>query len=897
MTSSLRPRFLPLLLLAGVVAPACSDEGEEDPSTAATASSTAATGGTTAPSSSSSGGEGGAGSGIQIPGLEGDVTAITDEHGVLHVGCTVDDDCFAALGWFHAQNRFFFMDFVRNLVRGSLGSLVQAGPLVLSRDYENRRFFSTRAGEPLEQAIYDQASDRVRGHLDSYTRGVNAWITDMREGQNGATLTTEYDFNLIVKEAIRDWEPADSAAIGLYVLNDLSNNSGDELSSAALLPLIDDPALEVDLLSGESVFDAFTVPSDVSAAQRMLVPEALAPAVHTRLGGHRALFADGATGMGLLALGGPREAGDTGSNNWAVARGRSASGHPLLANDPHLPLSNPSIWFPAEIDAKSDGEGDYHMAGGTFPGLPAVLIGHNEDIVWGVTTAYWDLADVYTEELSADGSAVIFDGEEVPILEKEFEFADASTGEPQLRTFRWVPHHGPIVSEDLDAGTAVSVRWRGHDGGTDLDGFFGLGRSASVEEARDVLEEFGTSANQNFVVADAESIGWFPFSQVPERAWASLELPPWLPLPGDGSAEWGDPVPMSDLPQLLDPATGIIATANQDMTGAWSDGDPTNDGQDAIQARSRGEGTRQQRILDLLDEGDDAHTPETMTAIQGDTYSLYGELVVPVLLAAAEAATLDEDATALVEALDAWDFTCPTGLAESDPEGDGVEDEAETAAAIGCTAFHVAWFAFRDAAIGDEIAAADATGKATGSNLVARALREPEATALGEALWDDVSTDGVVETREEVAVAAVERAGTLLAELGEADAWRWGRLHTLSLRSIYDNFGVRDYNDGPHAAPGGLHTVNVANPASTLPEDGADLGFAFASGPSIRLVTELTPEGPRMSFQLPGGADLHRESDFYNNLLPGWLVNEPIDFAFGPGAVEDPASTVTLRAE
>lgn len=895
--SQLRPRlrFAPAVIVAGLAAASpggCSDEGEEEPSTAATATA-ATTGATTAPASSSSGGEGGGGgaSGITIPDLEGEVTAVTDEHGVLHLQCAADDDCFAALGWFHAQNRFFFMDFVRNLVRGSLGSLVKAGPIVLETDYENRRFFSTREGEPLEQALYDQATDQVKGHFDAYTRGVNAWIADMRAGENGATLTTEYDFNLIVKEAIRDWEPADSAAVGIYVLNDLSNNSPDELVAGAAIPLFD-AAFAGDLFSGEPVTDAFTIDGDGAAAAPFLLP----PSVTRRLGGDRSLIRSASARLDRLGLG-RRPAGDTGSNNWAVAPARSASGNSILANDPHLALTNPSIWFPAEIDARSDGDGTYHMAGGTFPGMPAVLIGHNEDLAWGVTTAYWDLADVYQEELSADGSAVIFEGEEVPILERELEFADISTGEPKTQTFRWVPHHGPIIAEDLEAGTAVSVRWRGHDGGSDLDGFFAIARSTTVEEARDALAEYGSSANQNFVIADAEGIGWFPYSRVPQRPWASPELPPWLPLPGDGSAEWGDPVPMADLPQLFHPSTGVIATANQDMTGAWADGDPTDDGQAAIQAYDRGEGTRQQRILDLLEEGGDQHTPASLTAIQGDTYSLYGELVVPVLLDATAAATLDEEATAVVEALEAWNFTCPTGIDGDDPAGNGVEEADVTAEAVGCAAFHVAWFAFRDGAVGDEIAAVEATD-VTGSNLVARALREPGALATGELLWDDVST-GAVETRDDIALAAVIRAGALLAELGDADGWRWGRLHTLSLRSIYDNFAVDTYNETARAAPGCLHCVNVANPdvMTSLPEDGADLDLGFKNGASIRLVTEITGDGPRMTFQLPGGADLHRESDFYNNLLPRWLVNEPVDFAFGPGAVEDPAETVTLRAE
>lgn len=890
--TSLRPRIAPCLLALGLVA-ACGDDDESPTGASTSSTTTTGTGSTTSTSSSGGGGGGGEGggtpAGIAIPGMEGAVTVTVDQHGVHHLACEVDDDCFAALGWFHAQNRFFFMDFVRNLVRGSLGGLVKAGPVVLERDYENRRFFATREGEPLEQALYDQASDRVKGHLDAYSRGVNAWIGDMREGRNGATLTTEYDFNLIEKAAIRDWDPADSAAVGLYVMNDLSNNSAGELDTARLAPSFD-PAFAADLFATDSVFDAFTAPGAPP-------PVGGGPiAAFGRLAPNQALLGAAADQMLNLAAGKLKVPGESGSNNWLVAPDRSASGNPLVANDPHLLLTNPSIWFPAEIDAKSGGDGDYHMAGGTFPGLPAVMVGQNESIAWGVTTIYWDLADVYVEELSADGSAVIFEGEEVPIVEREYEFANVLTGTPETRTFRWVPHHGPIVEEDLDAGTAITVRWRGHDGGNDLDAFFAMGRAGSVEEARAGLAEHVTSANQNFIVADVEgNVGWFPYSRVPARPWASPELPPWLPLPGDGSAEWGDPVPMDELPQLLNPPSGVIATANQDLTGAASDGDPTNDGQAAIQTRLRGDGARQQRILDLLEEGGAEHTVETMSAIQGDTFSLYGEVVTPLLLEAAAGMDLDADQQALIDALAEWDGTCPTGLTSSDPEGEGSDDADLTAASVGCTAFHVAWYTLVDQAMRDEIEAAGFTFGAdvSGSALVARAFTEPEALVTGEALWDDVNTD-FTETRLDTVVAAIQASAVAFAALGDEDGRRWGRVHALTLRSIYDNFGVTTYNDGPHAAPGGLQTVNVANPSYRTPASGAAPSFPFSSGPSIRLVSEVTADGPQMSLQLPGGADLHRESDFYNSLLPNWLINEPVPFLFGAGAVEEPYATIEV---
>ncbi len=872
-----------LLVLGSASVAACGDD------------ETSTGGGGTGAGAGGVGGAGGSGgsapTGVLIPGLSAPVNAVYDQNGILHLTCAADDDCFATLGYFHAQNRFFFMDFIRNLVRGKLGSLVKAGDTVLANDYENRHFFTTREGDPLEQKLYDDASAQVKGHIDAYTRGVNAWIGDMRAGENGATLTTEYDFALIVKENIRDWEPADSAAVGLYVLNDLSNNSPSEISMAANMPAFD-PAFAQDLFSARPVFDAFTVPPAQMAG--------LAPSGGSSFGGNApsSLFRDAAAALGRVGSGmNHAHPGEIGSNNWVVGPTRTTSGHAILANDPHLSLLNPSIWFPIELDAKSAGTGAYHVAGSTFPGLPSVMIGHNEDIAWGVTTAYWDLADVYVEELSADGTAVIFEGNEVPIFEKEFTFDDSATGTQITRTFRWVPHHGPIVSEDDATNTAVSVRWTGHEGGTDLDTFFGLARAGTTEEARVAIEQ-ASSASQNFVVVDmAGDIGRYPYAKVPSRPWASQVLAPWLPLPGDGSAEWDGSIPFADLPQLTNPIAGAIATANQDMTGANADGDLLNDGQAALQAFSKADGTRQQRILDMLDAGGDAHSVETMNAIQGDNFSLYGEVVVPVILATAAGQTFTAEEQAVVDALTAWQLTCPTGVDGHDPvSSPDASDPLETAESIGCTAFHATLFAITNAALADEGTAAGVP--LSGSvpvQLVVRAIKDPASIATGDALWDDVSTMGPAETRDEIILRGISLAAEALAVTGEPNDWRWGRMHTISLRSIYDNFGVATYNDGPYAAPGALYTVNVANPYPAMPESGMPFNFQFSAGPSVRFVVEAGPDRPHMTYQLPGGSDLHRESPFYNNLLPNWLQNTAIEFPFGAGAVADPAVEIVVN--
>ena len=843
------------------------------------------------------GGTGGAGGseGLTIEGLSGPVQALYDDNGILHLSCATDEDCYAALGYFHASNRFFFMDFVRNLVRGRLGSLVNAGDTVLSQDYANRLIFSDGEGTPLEEKLLAAQSERTQTLMAAFTTGVNAWIADMRAERNGATLTTEYDFAFIEKEAVRDWEAEDSAAVGLFVLESLSNSAGEHVSLADRIPAFD-PALSADLYTPRPVFDAATLPASmVQFSNGSLNMAALAE----RFAPLRSLMGQAANVLDQVGRNGILDPNpmDFGSNNWAVMGSRTTSGNAIVANDPHLELSNPSIWFAVEMDAKSDGSGDTHVAGSTFPGLPTVMVGHNEDIAWGVTTANYDLTDIYVETLSADGTTVSFNGQDVPVLEKDFTFEDVGSGETITRTFRYVPHHGPIISEE--GTTALTMRWRGADAITDLDGFFELSRAGSVDEARTAVENID-SANQNFVVIDMEgNLGWFPYVAAPERPWASLAQPAWLPIPGDGTAEWGPEIPKSMLPQAVNPVNGAIATANQDHTGATFDGDPFNDMQPAYQTWFKASGAREQRILDLLEAGGAAHSVETMNDMHGDTYSLLGEVMVPALLTAAAGMTLTPDEQSLVDALAAWQLTCPTGLDGSDPEMAGKSTDAtEAAESIGCTAFHTVFYATLGEALDDEEeVAGTSTGLRADLNLVLRAIQDPAGLTPGNMFWDDVSTSPQIETQDDILQRAISAATAVLVDdLGAADEWRWGRVHTLTLNSIFNNFGIGSYNEGPYAAPGGQFTVNVANPASrSLPADDDPISFAFVSGPSVRFVVEATPEGMRMTYQLPGGNDLHRDSPFYNNLLPNWLEVTSIDFPFGPGAVPEPAVEVTVN--
>lgn len=869
----------------------------------------------------------GTGVDLHIPGLTAPVHAVYDEFGFLHISGKTDEDAFAAVGYFHAANRFFFMDFLRNAIRGTLGKMISA-PGIVDRDVASRTFFATPQGDPLPEKLVSQFDPATKAAFDAYTRGVNAWLADMRASRNGASLTPEYD---AVSKDIRDWEPADSAAVALFSLNDLSNNADAEITlgrvgQKAQALAGTKPAIAKTLqdlyLDFRPTFDAYTIPAAntplaaLDKSKKGLRKGRYQRPLERRGGEVQEVLAMANQRLQMLpGARGPKAAGDTGSNNWVISGARASNGRPLLANDPHLSLTNPSIWFPVEVDGKTGGTGTYHAAGGSFPGLPTIQTGHNESIAWGVTVAYWDMSDVYLEQLTGPGT-VSFNGGNVAIVTKDVDFVDQ--GKKVTKKLAWVPHHGPIVSLDAAAGTAVTIRWRGHDGSTDAAGFLGLGRAGSIAEAKTALANI-TTANQNFIVADkAGKIGYFPYAKVPVRTWAapSPGSSPFFPLPGDGSREWGAPVALTDIPQVEDPAAGFVATANGDITGAFKSGDPLTPapGNKPIQTTARAEGTRIQRILESITATGSKNTIETMRALQGDTKSLIAATIVPRLTAAAALGpeggfTLDANTTAVVTALQNYQtggtYTCPTGLDGLDPfASTKTADAAIARDAIGCAAFHTALYALFEAAFGDELGdPAVALGSASSIPnqtipVLMRSLRNDTYNPASETFWIDGRVTDHTTTRTEILQRAITKAGIALANLGGSDNWRWGKMHALTLRSPLSQPGVRFFDSATYATPGGLFTVNVANPASVNLDDNSPtnrLRFSHSNGPSVRTLIEVGTDTPHMKIQLPGGEDLHRQSNFYNNMVPRWVSNTPVDFAFGAGAVKNPAVDLQLK--
>jgi penicillin amidase len=462
-------------------------------------------------------------------------------------------------------------------------------------------------------------------------------------------------------------------------------------------------------------------------------------------------------------------------------------------------------------------------------------------------------------------------------------FEDGETEEHELL---FVPHHGPVRELDVENNVAITLRWAAQDATTDPELGYALSVATNVEEARVAFEKVTAIAISRVVADTAGSIGWYPYNRVPKRTWAtnlSGDAPQWLPLDGrcatpEGCYEWTEYFSYAELPQLLNPDEGFIATSNNDMTGALSDGDPTTLPSGEFHPPYQVDvipGYRRARVVELIEETVSEHDLDTMHGIQNDVYSTIGKDMVPGILGIAEdeLTDLSPEAGKVVNALKAWQFNCPTGLEGLYSDSPLTTDTEQLLEASGCAAFHATLLELCDLIAKDEPISARCPNFAAFYSIV-----DPEQLAAGDIYWDDPATPEP-ETKHEVMAQALDTVYDLFVNekgLGtDEKQWAWGRVHGLVLASQLGALGMQYSNPPPGEPPfanaGGAHTVALAYPRRDLTE---------RTGVSMRLVCEMEPSGPTCAVQLGGGQSSHVDSPNYEDLLLRRLQNEPIDLVF-----------------
>jgi penicillin G amidase len=466
---------------------------------------------------------------VAVAGLSAPVGVTRDGHGVPTIDAVTMDDLFFAQGYVTAQDRLFQMDLLRRASEGNLAEIV--GDLAVKHDRQQRVLGIRAAAE--KGALAATAEDRQQ--FGAYARGVNAYIESHRD-----RLPLEFR---VLRYSPRPWAPEDSLAVGYQMVETLSTSPMTALTREKIIAKIG-PQLTADLYVNTSWRDhpptmamphldgapgqepartAGTMPS--SAALR----ELLQPWLENFL---------------------RDEPAPLGSNNWVVSGAHTTTGKPLLSNDMHLGHRVPNLWYEAHLHA-----GDFDVAGVTLPGYPFVMVGHNRRIAWGCTNVGPTVEDLYIETFNEQGQYLTPQGWKSPDVRREVIHVK---DKPDVIVDVQVTRHGPIVTEFVPGETRkIVLRWTLYDG--IRNPFFHLDSAQNWQEFRQALSEFD-APGQNLVYADVDgNIGYQTTGKVPIRATGDGSLP----VDGsDNAHEWIGYIPFDKLPNVLNPTSGIIATAN-----------------------------------------------------------------------------------------------------------------------------------------------------------------------------------------------------------------------------------------------------------------------------------------------------------------------------------------------
>ncbi|MFQ5791947.1 MAG: penicillin acylase family protein, partial [Acidobacteriota bacterium] len=507
---------------------------------------------------------------VRLPGLTAAAEVLRDRHGVPHVYASSLEDLVRATGYVHAQDRLFQMELSRRLGIGTMAELF-GEPLLPADRLARRLGLGDAAGAELERS-----DPEVRRLLQIYAEGVNAY----REAQ-GDKLSPGFQILQVEPEP---WKPADSLAIAKGMSYLLSFNGSVEVLRADLAEVI-------------GIHAAYSL-TGLSPPAEGDIPATAAHAMAGMAYSRRSL------GWTFPAA----------SNAWSVSGERTASGKPLLASDPHLPLTIPSIFYELHLSG-----GGLDVAGASLPGIPFVLLGHNDRIAWGATALFADVQDHYVETLNPENPRQYAAGDHWEDFEGLTEnIAVAGAGAVTLEVIR--SRHGVVVSEEPHEGKVLALRWDGLWTGDNFLAFLRVNRASSWFEFTEALRTLA-SPPLAFVYADVEgNIGFFPAGDIPVRSGFDGTFP----VDGaSGAFEWHGSVPHEMKPLLFNPEQGYIVSANHRMVPGDA---PYSLGRDQLAP------FRAHRIASLLESGGQLEAGD-FARIQADQYDSSTESVLRHLVA------------------------------------------------------------------------------------------------------------------------------------------------------------------------------------------------------------------------------------------------------------------------
>jgi penicillin G amidase len=779
---------------------------------------------------------------LQLPGLQAAVTVIRDKNGIPHIYAANTHDLFMAQGYVQAQDRLWQMESFR---AGIAGNRSQLQPSV--DNLETDRFVRTLGWRRAAEADYEVMDADAQAILQAFTDGVNAY----RE-LHASNLPSEF----VIVGAFgskgpnfqpQPWDAIDSLQTAKFMAWDLSGNANTELFHVKLLQKFGEAKYPAVVNTLQPPYDYQSMP--------VIVPQGIVwqnvPAQLTVFDGLDAVFGERDRGLG--------------SNNWVVAGSHTTTGQPLLANDPHLSMQIPALWYFNALHCQPvSAECPFDVIGASLPGVPGIVIGHNARIAWGMTNVGPDVQDLFIEKVNNDTNQYEYKGRQLdlqivpstwtikgklpsgyqPSSNEVDQYDDASDTTTITLNVRYT-QHGPLITDVDDSyavdDQAVAFAWPAINAPEKvLEAFLGVNLAQNWKDFRAALSLYGTPS-QNFVYADVDgNIGYQMPGRIPIRAKGDGQLP----VPGwSGEYDWTGYVPFDRLPRAYNPPAGYIATANNAVVGPNFP---------YFLSKEWDRGYRARRIVDLI-EAKDKLSADDFAAIQGDSLDVAAQQIIPYLKDMA----VEGDAQKVLKAIQSWDFQA-------------------TKQSSGAGAYQVFWLHLLRNTFDDELgdlAKFYVNGSDVNRQALIQLLAQPDAT-----WWDNIATPEWVEDRDDILKRSLTAAARdLVAQYGaDPNSWQWGKLHTITFkhRALGTQPVAFIYNRGPFPVSGYSALVNAT---------GGNFGFAYQPGdpkltdimqetygPSLRQIVDLSDLNASRFIHTTGQSGLPTNSH-YDDMTPLWL--------------------------
>jgi penicillin G amidase len=798
---------------------------------------------------------------LMVSGLKGQVEVLRDSFGVPQIYADNPEDLFLAQGYVQAQDRFFEMDFRRHLAAGRLSELFGKSQL------ESDTYIRTLGWRRVAERELALLAPSTRRYLDAYAAGVSASIADRTAGD----LSLEYSLLRLqgLDYGPQPWTAADSVSWLKVMAWNLGENLDEEAEraiitgklgagrAASLFPRypLDDDFAPI-LRRGDVVGKAF----DPSASRGSGRPLPAGLSVDQLRKATGALESVAKINRSIPRLfGSGSGAGEIGSNSWAVAGSGTASGKAILSNDPHLPTSIPSVFAQVGLHCRTLSEAcPFDVSGFSMASVPGVVIGKNTKIAWGLTTSYVDAQDLYLEDVRGD---TVLEGDKyVPLNVITEEIRVRGEDQPRSIRIRSSPH-GRLLS-DVDqrlqqvsasrttpgtAPYAVALSWTALQPGRTMDALLALDQAQNFAEFR-AATALLSAPSQNFIYADtAGNIGYQLAGAVPLRRKGNgtKPSPGWDPTYG-----WQGTIPFAKLPYVLNPPSGFIVAANQQVIGAQY---PYPLGS------TYSYGWRSQEIADRLRDAPPLTMDSAEQFFYDDTIRFAADLV-PILL---KIKVADPWIVEGQRTLVGWDYSA--------------SKDSAAAAYFNVVCHNILKFTFRDE-LPQELWPAGGDRWYAVLTMLMKQTQNP--------WWDDVTTKDKIETRDDILLAAMINARKEITSLmaRDTDQWQWGKLHKVRLQNpTLGSSGIKPvedlFNRGDYQVGGGPAVVNA------MAYDDRT-GYAVTDGPTMRMLIDLGDlDASRWVNQ--SGVSGHAFNRHYDDQTELWANQQLWPFVSTRGAVED----------